>query len=152
MSDVLDFMRAVWSLDHGLQAASKRMHKALGVTGAQRLAIRIIGWFPDISAARLAEVLQIDPSTLSGILKRLEERGFVDRELDSADRRRVVLRLTYKGLRVNRSTKGTVEETMRSTLATFPAGRVVAASEVVKAIAAALRPFSASVPRRPAAR
>ncbi|MEO6326622.1 MAG: MarR family transcriptional regulator [Thermoanaerobaculia bacterium] len=149
MSDVLEFMRAVWSLDHGLQAASKRMHKALGVTGAQRLAIRIIGRFPALSAARLAEVLHLDPSTLSGILKRLEEQGFVERELDSTDRRRVMLRLTKKGLRVNRSTKGTVEETMRKTLATFPAGRVAAASDVVKAIAKALRPSRAPVPRRP---
>ena len=38
---VLDFMRMLWALDHALQSASKRMEANFGLTGPQRLVVRI---------------------------------------------------------------------------------------------------------------
>src|ERR1700733_2332457 len=40
---VLDFMRLLWSIEHGLQSASKHMEGTLGITGPQRLVLRIVG-------------------------------------------------------------------------------------------------------------
>ena len=68
-------MRLLWAVDHGLQRRSKRMAATLGVTGPQRLVIRIVGRFPGISAGRLASILHLHPSTLTGILRRLERGG-----------------------------------------------------------------------------
>jgi hypothetical protein len=37
LDPVLDFMRLLWRLEHGLQSASKQMEATLGITGPQRL-------------------------------------------------------------------------------------------------------------------
>ena len=68
---VLDFMRRLWALDHALQSISKRMETTLGLTGPQRLVIRIVGHSPGISAGKLAELMHVHHSTLTGVLGRL---------------------------------------------------------------------------------
>ena len=68
-------LRLIWALDHALQRRSKRMEATLGVTGPQRLVIRIVGRFPGAPAGLLSEILHIHPSTLTGILKRLQVKG-----------------------------------------------------------------------------
>ena len=70
----LEFMRSLWALDHALQSRSKAMAAALGVTGPQRMVVRLVGRFPDIAAGSLAELLMVHPSTLTGIVQRLESR------------------------------------------------------------------------------
>src|ERR1700760_1858990 len=85
---VLDFMRLLWAVDHALQSASKRMEATFGVTGPQRLVVRIVGRFPGIAAGRVAEILHVHPSTLTSILKRLETRGMLQRRSDPRDARR----------------------------------------------------------------
>ena len=77
--ETLEFMRLLWAIDHGLQRRSKRMAKTLGLTGPQRLVVRMLGRYPGISAGQLAQVLHLHPSTLTGILRRLERRGWLTR-------------------------------------------------------------------------
>ena len=49
----------------------KRMEQRSGVTGPQRLVLRVVGLFPGISAGALARLLHVHPSTLTGVLHRL---------------------------------------------------------------------------------
>ena len=91
LGEVLDFMRLLWALDHALQKRSKQMQAELGITGPQRLVIRIVGRFPGIPAGQLAGILHLHPSTLTGILARLEHRGLITRRSDPRDRRRTLL-------------------------------------------------------------
>src|SRR5579884_3421444 len=113
LGEVLDLMRLLWGVDDRLQATSKRMATTLGVTGPQRLAIRLVGQFPDISAGRLAGLLCVHPSSLTGILQRLERRGILRRRRDHRDARRARFRLTAKGIALNRLRSGTVETAVR---------------------------------------
>src|SRR5437899_7072059 len=98
---VLDFMRLLWAVDHSLQSASKRMESTFGVTGPQRLVVRIVGRFPGIAAGRVAEILHVHPSTLTGILKRLEARGVLQRRADPRDGRRALFSLTPRGRKLD---------------------------------------------------
>lgn len=109
LPEVLQFMRLLWALVHSLDRASKRMSQQLGVTGPQRLVLRVVGLFPGISAGRLAHILHVHPSTLTGILQRLVDQRLLARTADAADRRRAQLRLTARGARINQVTTGTVE-------------------------------------------
>src|SRR5919108_1931592 len=68
----LRFMQLMWSVDHALHKMSKRMASVLGLTGPQRLAIRIIGRSPGMAAGELADLMHLDPSTVPGILRRLQ--------------------------------------------------------------------------------
>jgi DNA-binding MarR family transcriptional regulator len=120
-------MRLLWAVDHGLQSTSKRMNRDLGVTGPQRLVIRVVGRFPGISAGELASVLHVHPSTLTGVLARLIERRLLSRTPHPHDRRRTLLRLTEQGRRLDKLNAGTVESAVRQALrATSPADHAAA--------------------------
>ncbi len=116
LPDVLQFMGLLWALEHALQKASKRMGARLGVTGMQRLVLRIVGLFPGVSAGEIAAILHVHPSTLTGVLRRLSAQGLLVRSAHDQDRRRAVLRLTARGRRVNGVTRGTVEAGVRTAL------------------------------------
>jgi DNA-binding MarR family transcriptional regulator len=64
----------------------------------------------------VAGILGLHPSTLTGILKRLERQGMIGRKVDPEDRRRIRFTLTTKGRRVDRERKGTVEAAVRRAL------------------------------------
>lgn len=112
----LHFMRLLWAPEHVLQKTSKRMAAELGVTGLQRLVIRMMGLSPGVSAGALAALLHIHSSTLTGVLQRLGEQGLIRRVEHETDRRRAVLHLTAKGQRINTLRRGTVEAGVRAAL------------------------------------
>ncbi|MFN7134184.1 MAG: MarR family winged helix-turn-helix transcriptional regulator [Myxococcales bacterium] len=138
LGEVLEFMRALWAVDHGLQATSKRMKVQLGVTGPQRLVIRLVGRFPGISAGRLAEILHVHPSTLTGVLRRLETRGFLERKTDPKDGRRALFALTPRGKELDVDQEGTVEFAVRHALQKLSPAQITAAQEVFRALTESL--------------
>ena len=132
MGPVLEFMRVVWALDHALQKTSKRMETALGITAPQRLVIRILGRFPGMSAGLLALILHLHPSTLTGVLKRLQRRGLITRRADPRDHRRAVFGLTVKGRSLDVEAEGTVEAAVRAAFDELPGAKIKDAAEVFK--------------------
>src|SRR5438874_167786 len=134
---VLDFMRLLWAVDHSLQSASKRMEASFGITGPQRLVVRIVGRFPGIAAGRVAEILHVHPSTLTGILKRLEARGVLQRRSDPRDARRALFGLTAKGRKLDTVRTGAVELAVRRVITVDPQ-KVAAAQEILAALSAEL--------------
>ncbi|HEY4056600.1 MAG TPA: MarR family transcriptional regulator [Kofleriaceae bacterium] len=116
IGDTLLFMHSLWELTHALQVASKRMARSIGVTGPQRLVIRILGQSPGLSAREIATTLGIHPSTLTGVLARLELGGFIERSVDATDRRRARFDLTPHGARVDKEKRGTVEAAVKRAL------------------------------------
>ena len=122
--ETLRFMQEVWNLSHALDVRSKRMAKSLGITGPQRLVIRVIGQAPQLTASEIAGTLGLHPSTLSGVLARLEKGGFIDRHVDPSDRRRANFKLTTAGRKIDQLRKGTVEAAVRRALARAPDGMV----------------------------
>jgi DNA-binding MarR family transcriptional regulator len=116
LPDVLQFMQVLWALVHGLERTSKRMRYRIGVTGPQRLVLRVVGLFPDLSAGDLATILHVHPSTLTGVLKRLIALRLLKRLDDPTDRRRAVLSLTARGARANAVSQGTVESAIADAL------------------------------------
>ena len=114
--ETLQFMQRLWELAHALDVRSKRMAKTLGVTGPQRLVIRVLGQSSGSTASDIAATLNMHPSTLSGVLARLQEQGLIVREVDVNDRRRSRFTLTQRGLRIDRERRGTVEAAVRRAL------------------------------------
>jgi DNA-binding MarR family transcriptional regulator len=135
---VLEFMRLLWAVDHGLQSVSRRMAARLGVTGPQRLVIRMVGRYPEISPGDLAGILHVHPSTLTGVLRRLERRGLIERSADPGDRRRARLRLSDGGARLDDTRRGTVEAAVRRALERIPPRRLEAAASALRVLGAGL--------------
>ena len=138
LGSTLDFMRLLWATDHELQRRSKRMEVSIGLTGLQRILIRLVGRFPDVTAGRLAELVHLHPSTLTGVLKRLAERGYLTRTKDRVDARVSHFTLTAEGDKVDGSQAGTVEAAVRRALSRLPPEHVDAAREVLEAVASEL--------------
>src|SRR5579864_5849970 len=116
LGPILDFLRLLWAIEHGLQRASKRMEATLGVTGPQRLVLRVVGRFPGLSAGELAHIVLLHPSTITGIVQRLVSRGLLVRERDPDDSRRARLRLKPRAVAYTRTSSGTVEQAVTQAL------------------------------------
>ncbi len=135
LGPTLDFMRVLWALDHAVQRTSKRMERHLGATGPQRLVLRIVGRFPGISAGRLARLLHVHPSTLTGVLSRLDRRGLLRRRPDPRDGRRWQVALTPRGREMDVEAEGTVEAAVQHALDHMRPADIEGARAVLVAIA-----------------
>ncbi|XXF77306.1 MarR family transcriptional regulator [Myxococcaceae bacterium GXIMD 01537] len=135
LGEVLEFMRLLWAVDHGLQSTSKRMESTLGMTGPQRLVLRLVGRFPGITAGSLAQILHVHPSTLTGVLKRLEKRGLLERRSDPLDGRKALFALTEAGKALDIPSTGTVEAAVQRALARMSRARIVCTQELLTALA-----------------
>ena len=141
LDPILDFMRLLWSIEHGLQRMSKRMEGELGITGPQRLVLRVVGQFPGLSAGELAHIVRLHPSTITGILQRLVARGLLERARDPADTRRARLRLKQRAVAFTRTSKGTVEQAVTQALKHVGSSNVRAARMVLTEVAQRLNEF-----------
>jgi MarR family transcriptional regulator, organic hydroperoxide resistance regulator len=130
----LGFMQVMWELVHALDARSKRMASRIGVTGPQRLVLRIVGAKPRISAGALAKTLRLHPSSLTGVLRRLEKRGLILRKPDPADARRALLSLARAGAAVNTRRAGTVEAAVARALARLGERELATAQRVLSTL------------------
>lgn len=109
------------------------MEDALGISGPQRFALRLVGVRPGVTPRDLASAMHLHASTITGIIQRLEQRGFVRREANPADGRVSHLYLTAAGTRIDSPrSKGTVEQAARSTLRRCPLGKRRAATAVLQ--------------------
>lgn len=81
---------------HALRKAFDRRACGLGVTRAQWKVLFRLTARPGMRQIELADMLDIEPITLSRIVDRLEEAGLVDRVADPADRRAWRLHVTAK--------------------------------------------------------
>jgi len=131
-------MSLLWAVDHALQSTSKRMNETLGVTGPQRLVIRFVGRHPGISAGSLAETLHLHPSTLTGVLRRLQERGLVERRTDPSDGRKALFFLTREGATCDDTRAGTVESAVRRAIVRLKPVELAAARHALTVLAAEL--------------
>jgi DNA-binding MarR family transcriptional regulator len=69
----------------------------LGLTHPQYLVMLALWQHGPLSVKELSRLLQLDPGTLSPLLKRLESSGLLRRERDAKDQRNLALALTDKG-------------------------------------------------------
>ena len=85
-----------------MQRAYRPTLDALGLTYPQYLVMLVLwdarhGGAPSPSVSELGERLRLDSGTLTPLLKRLTERGFVQRRRSEEDERRVRVALTEAG-------------------------------------------------------
>jgi len=134
----LELLRLLWQVHHGLQSASKRMERDLGVTGPQRLVVRLLDDSPGMTAGELSQLLHLDPGTMSGIIQRLLRERLIRRAEDPHDRRRFLLALTPQGRTLAARREGTVEERVASTLKSLGGEDLAAAERALAMLAAEL--------------
>jgi DNA-binding MarR family transcriptional regulator len=88
---------ALYSSSLAMTKLYKPLLEPLNLTYPQYLAMLVLWEGDGISVSDLGQRLLLDSGTLTPLLKRLETSGWVQRERDSADERRVLLHLTPAG-------------------------------------------------------
>ncbi len=83
---------------HSTQVFTKEMQDvAKDLTSVQFAAMDAIFANPGIDQAGVAAKIAYDRATIGGVIDRLEQKGFVERKVNTRDRRARILRLTASG-------------------------------------------------------
>jgi DNA-binding MarR family transcriptional regulator len=98
---------ALYAASRAVTARYRPLLDELGLTYPQYLVMLVLWEQDSISVRELGGALQLESSTLSPLLKRLEAGGLLRRERRAEDERSVALRLTEAGARL-RERAGTV--------------------------------------------
>lgn len=94
----------------------------LGLTAAQARLLLSLERNPSENQAFYAERLEVEPITLTRIVDRMEDAGWLERRSDPADRRARILHLTDKATQIVNELQGIVEIMFEEMLAGMASG------------------------------
>jgi len=97
---------ALYAASRAVIARYRPLLEALGLTYPQYLVMLVLWEQDSISVRDLGTALQLESSTLSPLLKRLEANGLLRRERRAEDERSVAIRLTEAGARLRDEARG----------------------------------------------
>lgn len=83
-----------------IQQYSEEVLKEFGVTGPQLWLLKTLRQEGGTSVSELSQKMYLHISTVSGIIDRLEAKGYVARKREAPDRRIVMVHLTNAGRRI----------------------------------------------------
>jgi MarR family transcriptional regulator, lower aerobic nicotinate degradation pathway regulator len=102
-------MNAVRSIVRALRVSSRAIEGKMGISGAQLFVLQQLAERPANSLNDLADRTATHQSSVSVVVRRLVEHGYVSRTTSDADHRRVELALTDKGREVLAGAPTTVQ-------------------------------------------
>jgi DNA-binding MarR family transcriptional regulator len=97
--EYLQINQALFSLAHVYESrmAEEETRNTLGLRLSDCSVLMVLGQFAPLNSRRLSQLMDINPGTISVYVQRLVEKGLVQRERDTADRRNWWLTLTDLG-------------------------------------------------------
>jgi DNA-binding MarR family transcriptional regulator len=94
ISETVQSLRRIFK---AIQDYSQEVSNSFGITGPQLWALKMVSQHPGLALGDLSKKMYLHPSTVTGVIDRLESKGHVVRDRDSADRRVVKVNLTPAG-------------------------------------------------------
>lgn len=88
---------AIRRIIQSIDLHSKHLAKQFGLTGPQLIIMREISQSDEITASDISRAISLSQATVTGVLDRLEKRGFVVRRRSDRDRRRTLVETTPAG-------------------------------------------------------
>ena len=99
-ADIADIMRSLRRIFKAIHAYSEDVLVEFGITGPQLWALRTLYTHGSISMSELSRNMYLHISTVSGVIDRLEQKGYVERKRKDSDRRVVHIGMTAAGKRL----------------------------------------------------
>ncbi len=94
ISEVMQSLRRIFK---AIQDYSHEVSSEFGITGPQLWALKTISQNESLSLRDLSQRMYLHPSTMTGVVDRLEKKGYVTRKRDQVDRRVIYVQLTAEG-------------------------------------------------------
>lgn len=121
-----------------LKCASSERVLRLGLSMAQLNILLTLQRNGEMTMSHLAELLNVSLSNATGLIDRIEERGYVERDRVPHDRRIVVIRLTQQGERILDEIEALSDELLRSVLKSIGPARLDAIGQTFSALRTAV--------------
>ncbi len=96
-AQISETMQSLRRIFKAIQDYSQEVSNSFGITGPQLWALKIVSQHAGLALGDLSRKMYLHPSTVTGVIDRLESKGYVVRDRDSADRRVVKVSLTRAG-------------------------------------------------------
>ncbi len=96
-ADIAAIVQGLRRVTRAIQLYSQDVQRSFGLTGPQLWTLKILLREDGQSPNRLASALAVDQSSVSGLLKRLEQRSLITRTRSTDDLRSVRIHLTPEG-------------------------------------------------------
>ncbi|WP_460709595.1 MarR family winged helix-turn-helix transcriptional regulator [Lysobacter terrae] len=104
---------SLYGTNIAINRAYKPLLDAMGLTYPQYLVLSVLWEEDGQTISAIASRLDLESSTITPLVKRLEQAGFVERQRSAADERQVHVRLTKAGLDVRCRTGCLVERLLQ---------------------------------------
>ncbi len=121
--DTLEIIVSIRKIVRSLNLESKAIQKDFGLSITQLLCLGHLQNSPDYRTTHkeLMTLLSLNSSTVSGILNRLEKRGYVARISSDTDKRSKLITLTASGLKLLEETPNVLHDRLSDRLDTLSA-------------------------------
>jgi DNA-binding MarR family transcriptional regulator len=116
----LRILRALRRIIHSVDLYSKELAATNKVTAPQLICLLHVVNSGPVSATAIGREVHLSPSTVVGILDRLEEKGLVERQRSREDRRIVRVTATREGVELSRKAPSPLQQTLANSLAELP--------------------------------
>jgi DNA-binding MarR family transcriptional regulator len=97
---IFETMQSLRRIFKALQNYSHEVSHRYGITGPQLWVLKTVFKDGGLPLGELSQKMYLHPSTITGVVNRLEKKGYVSRDRDQEDRRVVMVQLTPKGKRL----------------------------------------------------
>jgi DNA-binding MarR family transcriptional regulator len=131
-------------------ASSERLLR-LGVSMAQLHIMYTLQRAGEMTMSHLADVLNVSLSNATGLIDRLEERGFIERDRVPTDRRIVLVRVTPSGEAMLGEVDALSDDLLRSVLARLSPSQLRGLGQAMSALREAVDSTVGPIPDRHAA-
>jgi len=118
----IDILIKLRKIVRSVNLESKRVEKEQGVSIPQLLCLQFLAEQEDYktNASKLKSFLNLNASTISGIIRRLEKKGLIAKLPKAADKRVTLISLTAKGMELLQSAPITFQQKLSEKLQALP--------------------------------
>jgi len=116
----LQILQSLRRIVRAIDLYSQKLKNEYDLTVPQLVCLLAVAENTPLTATRLAQSVHLSPSTVVGILDRLERRGLIQRERNPQDRRRVNITATIQGLELARTAPTPLQDGLANALRRLP--------------------------------
>jgi len=131
----LQILQSLRMINRAIDVHSRKLKSSYNVTGPQLLCLGIIQNSGSSTVTRIAKEAYLSASTVVGILDRLEQKGYIVRQRDPADRRNWNVKLTKGASNLLIAGPALLHDGLRQALSKLPeAEQATIANSILKIV------------------
>lgn len=116
----LRILRALRRITRSIALHSRQLAAYSNITAPQLVCLRAVAENGPLTATAISREIHVSPSTVVGILDRLEDKGWILRERGREDRRIVFITATEEGMALVRDTPSPLQQKLADSLNELP--------------------------------